>query len=252
MLIGNDKAVVEKRGLSSPFLLLGFGTTGSVYLGWQALVNDFLGPPKGSRSTGKHWSFKTMNVVFLPLDSWENLSFFKVITHLIQDTFCRKNSIFSKWKISIKKAKDSLGTFVLICSKKRWVSVMVPSRLSQNYPRNAFSLLYHRIGPRDWKSSSRPVIIIRLKSRKLRNDEKFTSANHEAREHASSKQPWNSRIPPLKNWKIWLTWNSNETRRKGGTKSDRSQNYDLSSCLGFTKNIAWVHWEGPKGVEDPT
>ena len=101
--------------------------------------------------------------------------------------------------------------------------------------------------PRDWKSPSGPVIIIRLKSRKLRNDEKFTSANHEAREHASSKQPWNSRIPPLKNWKIWLTWNSNETRRKGGTKSDRSQNYDLSSCLGFTKNIAWVHW-GPKGV----
>ena len=109
VLIGNDKAVVEKRGLSSPFLLLGFGTTGSVYLGWQALVNDFLGPPKGSRSTGKHWSFKTMNVVFLPLDSWENLSFFKVITHLIQDTFCRKNSIFSKWKISIKKAKNPLG-----------------------------------------------------------------------------------------------------------------------------------------------
>ena len=37
MLIGNDKAVVEKRGLSSPFLLLGFGTTGSVYLGSRRL-----------------------------------------------------------------------------------------------------------------------------------------------------------------------------------------------------------------------
>ena len=47
----------------------------------------------------------------------------------------------------------------------------------------------------------------------------------------------------LKNWKIWLTWNSNETTKKGA-KSDRSQNYDLSSCLG-TKNI--VHW-GPMGV----
>lgn len=54
-----------------------YGVRGQSILAQPALplVNDFLGPPKGSRSTGKHWSFKTMNVVFLPLvveeESWD-------------------------------------------------------------------------------------------------------------------------------------------------------------------------------------